>query len=33
MVNRFVREARGHLRLESELGRGTVVTLRLPVEG
>ncbi|MEF3124849.1 sensor histidine kinase [Rhizobium leguminosarum] len=33
MVNRFVREARGHLRLESEPGRGTVVTLRLPVEG
>ncbi|MGR9396244.1 sensor histidine kinase (plasmid) [Rhizobium leguminosarum] len=33
MVNRFVREARGHLRLESELGRGTVVTLRLPVDG
>ena len=32
MVKRFAQEARGHLHLESEPGRGTVVTLRLPVE-
>ena len=32
MVKRFAQEARGNLHLESEPGRGTVVTLRLPVE-
>jgi signal transduction histidine kinase len=32
MVERFAREAGGHLHLESEPRRGTVVTLRLPVE-
>jgi signal transduction histidine kinase len=32
MVKRFTQEVRGHLHLESEPGRGTVVTLRLPVE-
>ena len=32
MVSRFAQEAGGRLWLDSELGRGTVVTLRLPVE-
>jgi signal transduction histidine kinase len=32
MVKRFAQEARGHLHLESMPGRGTVVTLRLPVD-
>jgi signal transduction histidine kinase len=30
MVNRFAQEAGGRLQLESEPGRGTVATLRLP---
>jgi len=32
MVKRFMQEAHGHLYLESEPGRGTIVTLRLPIE-